>query len=216
MTSTPHNPAKFKCARCVAAVLIAFTFAGCVEEKVIYNRPMLGSLPNAQTGQVVTAPKGWAAPQFGDGLEPQATGSDGKPKSGADTLVIERGKERIMLARSGRELMIHIYRALEKEDRRFFVDQVLSEKTRTECYQKGVKPELLFDGLLEIGDEVVELFNAMPQGEGTPGVLMKPIGGGLFRLEVDPRRVRDSRFQGFDMIMEKGQWRLKWFIEKSA
>ncbi len=197
-----------------SAVMLCCSLVACVEEKVIYNRPMLGSLPNAQTGQVVTAPKGWSAPQFGAGLGPQEIGADGKPKSGADTLVIENGKQRTMLARTGRELMIHIYRALEKDDRRFFVDQVLSERTRTECYQRGVQPEKLFDGLVEIGDEVVELFNSMPQGEATPGVLMNPIGGGLFRLEVDPRRVRDSRFQGFDMIMENGQWRLKWFVEK--
>jgi hypothetical protein len=188
---------------------------GCAqEEKVIYNRPMLGALPNAQTGQVITAPRGFTGPAFGAGLQPQEIGPDGKPKTGADTLIIEKDRKRQMLARTGRELMIHIYRALEKEDRQFFVDEVLSDRTRTECYQRGVQPGVLYDGLLEVGDEVVELFNAMPQGEATPGVLMNPIGGGLFRLEVDPRRVRDSRFQGFDMVMERGQWRLKWFVEK--
>jgi hypothetical protein len=209
-TTSLHAPVLLIC------TLVAISLPGCTEEKVIYNRPMLSSLPNAQTGQVVTAPKGWASPQFAGGVEPQAIGADGKPKTGADTLIIENGKSRTMLSRTGRELMIHIYRALEKEDRQFFVDEILSERTRTECYRNGVQPEKLFDGLLEIGDEVVELFNAMPQGEATPGVLMNPIGGGLFRLQVDPRRVRESRFNGFDMIMEKGQWRLKWFLEKNA
>lgn len=195
-------------------LLVSFLAAGCVEEKVIYNRPILGGLPNAQTGQEVTAPKGYTGPAFGAGLQPQETGPDGKPKTGADVLIIEKDRKRLMLARTGRELMIHIYRSLEKEDKQFFVDEVLSERTRSECYQRGVQPDLLYEGLLEVGDEVVELFNAMPQGEATPGVLMNPVGGGIFRLEVDPRRVKDSRFQGFDMVMERGQWRLKWLIEK--
>lgn len=193
----------------------ALALTACVEEKVIYNRPMLGGLPNAQTDQVITPPRGFGSGTFGAGLEPQTIGADGKPKTGADTLIIERDRKRLILSRTGRELMIHIYRSLEKEDRQLFVDEVLSERTRAECYQRGVQPGVLFDGLLEVADEVVELFNAMPQGEATPGVLLNPIGGGIFRLEVDPRRVKDSRFQGFDMVMERGQWRLKWLIEKA-
>jgi hypothetical protein len=52
----------------------------------------------------------------------------------------------------------------------------------------------------------------MPQGERTPGFLLEPKGGGVFRVQVRTRKAATLKLVGLDMIMERGNWKLRWFV----
>lgn len=177
-----------------AAILAAM--AGC-EERVVYNNPMLAGLPGAETSMTITGPAG---------AGPDPTVVRGKlrrtDESGNITLV----------ARAPRHLMKHIYDTVFNNEPRLFLDQVLSKVTKDEYDARGVDEMEAFNTLREHREDIHALFNAMPRGEMTPGVFLQPLGGRVHRLCVYGLAARDLRWNGFDMVMEDGNWKLRWFV----
>lgn len=174
--------------------------AGCATEtRVVREKPWLSGLPGVEGGAA-------------------AVGVEGEFRSAAfeapeDNLVIVNAdKSKTLIARNGRHLMIHIYNTLMEYDRELFVSQVLSEKTKAEFRQRGRDPREAFDMLLAQENDIVTLFNLMPQGERTPGFLLEPQGRAVFRVQVRSRRAETLKLVGFDMIMERGNWKLRWFV----
>lgn len=122
----------------------------------------------------------------------------------------ESGQVRLV-ARSGNDLIVHIYETLRDGEKDLFTDQILSTRTRGEYIARGKSPGDAFDDLRARSDDVVDLFNMMPHGEFTPGVFLKPIGKDTFRLEVTGLAARDINWTAMDMVIEGGQYKLIWF-----
>jgi hypothetical protein len=159
---------------------------------------MLGGLPGAESGMPVVRGDNYVDPT----VVPE------------DKLVVEDPltKKKTLTAKSGRHLMVHIYNALAQDDKETFTDQVLSQQTREECAQKNVDPGECFEELKRRKDDVVALFNAMPGGEYTPGVYVKSLGPKAERIQVEGLAAKDLTWTGMDMVMEKGNWKLRWFV----
>jgi hypothetical protein len=178
---------------CVAAL------GGCAtESRVVSWNPILGRLPGAETQIPVTGPRG----SYTDPTKlPEAKVREEAP-DGTVTL----------RARTGRQLMQHIYTTLRDGERDLFTEQVLSRRTRSEFEVRGHDPREAFDMLLARGGDVQALFDAMPMGEQTPGVFLESVGDGVLRFRVSGRSAMDLRWTGIDMVMEDGSYRLRWFV----
>ncbi len=184
----------------VLALCIACSIAlsGCeMERRVVRYNPPLGRVPGAQAGMAVTGPRGELIDPSVPGFEPVVEHEDGSVT---------------LRARTGRHLMSHIARVLLGDDEKLFVSQVLSEVTRREYAERGLDPVEAFKTLQEHENDVRALFRAMPMGEHTPGVIQQSLGAKTRRLILDGPMVQGMRWVGMDMVQEKGEWRLRWFV----
>lgn len=182
---------------CTVLVLCAVP-SGCVEERVANYRPMLGGLPGAESGMPVSGVPGRTT-------DPTVVQED--------RLVIENAdKSKTLVARTARHLMVHLYSTLREGDEQLFLDQVLSQRTKDEYYERGMDAREAFRTLKERQRDIERLFDAMPMGEYTPGFFLRPVGGGVQRLEVQGPASRELAWTGIDMVMEKGNFRLRWFV----
>lgn len=171
---------------------------GCVEETIISNRPFLAGVPGAVTGRPVTAPTG-------------ARESDATPP---DQLIVQTpdGKTEL-IARTGRQLMIHIFNTLNDDDADLFVDQVLSEMTKQEFYQRGLDPKEAFIEMQRRREDIDALFALIPMGESTPGAIVTNQGRKTLRIELVGMAARGLTWRGMDMTLEKGNFKLRWFVD---
>lgn len=172
----------------VSAVLCACTY-----EKTVYWRPALAAAPGAVTGgePFNEKPKGYRDPTQVEGGRIRLEDEDGRD---------------VLVARSARHLMAHIYATIENEERDLFTRQVLCEATREEFRARGMDPGEAFDMLRnEHRADIAALFGRMPMGEYSPGVTMRPIGGGVTRVAMDRRAADGLRWRGFDMVWEGGR-----------
>lgn len=185
-----------------AILLCVIALAGCATRtRVVKYNPLLGGLPGAESQTPIVR-------DLGEYQDPTAISPD--------KLVTEEepGKKRLV-ARTGRHLMIHIYNTLDKGDKELFVREVLSKATKAECFERGVVPGDAFDYLVSRREDIDELFAMMPGGEHTPGVFVQPVGGGAQRIEVTGMGTEKLAWTGFDMVMEGGNWKLRWFTSGS-
>lgn len=200
--SRPGRPgaASARSARCLALCsLLSLLLPSCkTETKVVKYHPMLGGLPGAESSMPIVRDDNYKDPT----VVPEDKLSVEDPVTHKKTLT----------AKCGRHLMVHIYNALSQNDKATFVDQILSTVTKEECAQRGVDPGACFDELVRRKDDVVALFNAMPGGEFTPGVYVENLGPKAERIQVQGLAAKDLTWTGMDMVMEKGNWKLRWFV----
>lgn len=195
---------------------VASALIGCQsEERIVRYRPMLATVPGATFGTEPVGPrfKGEYVDPTGtktpEGMLANAEGEEEPPES---ELVIELpdGTKRLV-STTGRHLMSHIINTIDADDREMFLDQVLSDLTKEEFLERGMDPGLAFDELKKRRADIMKLFNKMPMGEFTPGMLMKNVGGGVQRLQVFGAAASELRWTFMDMRFEHGQWKLRWF-----
>lgn len=177
----------------------ACLLGGCTETKVVRRTSQLGGLPGAESGSPDIRDFGDAYKDPGELSldELRETQPDGSVK---------------LYAKTGRHLMIHIYNTLEQDDKKLFVSQVLSDMTKRECIERGVDPGQCFDLLKAHEQDIRDLFDRMPAGERTAGIYPKSLGDNVTRVELGPRGDQDLLWGGFDMVMERGNQRLRWFV----
>lgn len=206
-TPTPLDPysplVRVPAATITLSIGILFgSLSACVETRVTKWNPMLGGLPGATSGMPVTTenrfnfPSPTVAPERGIRQENDAG-------------------EVTLHARSARHLMSHIYTTLQQDERDLFAEQVLSSITRAEFLARGRDPAEAFDMLKARQNDVFKLFDIMPAGEYTPGVIWNKLGQidgkNLVRIGVSGLAARGLQYTYFDMVMERGSWRLRWF-----
>lgn len=189
-------------------VVVVFWFgilAGCVEERVVYNNPFLGRIPGAQSGTPVSAPKG------------ARTDTRFDPKSDPGTLRVEHPDGSITLvAKTGQQLFRHLMTTLREDDPDLFVDEVLSERTRQEYYDRGIDPSQAFVTIKEREADLNKLYRALPMGEFTPGIFAEDLGDRTRRVALYGKEAQGLAWNGFDMVLEKGNWRLRWFVSPGS
>ena len=198
-------PRLLLCALCVSAS------TSCEREEKIHNyKPFFSGLEGAKTQTPATVEQSKKVPI------PEAEAGDkvGLIKENKDGSVT-------LISKSGRNLMSHILRTLADEEdavvakelKDQFVKQVLSEITRAEYRERNLDPEIAYTELKKQRKEIAKLFNRMPMGEYSPNVLMEQIGKNLIRVKLTGQAKKGmERWTGFDMILEKGNWRLRWFV----
>lgn len=190
------NSARFAIRYSLLAV--SLFLPACVEERVVYDRPLLSGLPGTETSRPVTGPRY-------SGPDPRAEVAD-------DQIVVKNPDgTKTLIAKTGRHLMIHIHNALQEDDAATFVDQILSEQTREEYYRRGLDPVEAFKTLKKHRADVKKLFDQMPMGEYTPGLYVRNMPGKITRLEANGSGIRDLDWIAIDMVMEQGNWKLVWF-----
>lgn len=184
----------------VVSLALGAALLGCqTEERVVRYRPMLSSVPGAVSG---TAPTGRSVD--GRTVDPTAVTEE--------SLVLELPDGSIrLISRTGLHLMTHIINTIDANDSELFVDQVLSEVTKQEFYQRGLDPVEAFVELKRRREDILKLFNMIPQGEYTPGVFIRHVGGGVQRIQIPGQVPQGYRWDFMDIKMEKGQYRLRWF-----
>jgi hypothetical protein len=188
--------------RWVIAALAAALGAGCQrEERIINYKPFLSGLEGAksQTPAVQERPAArQAASEEGDSADSLVR----KNPDGTTTL----------LSRSGLHLMHHIRTQLAGDNAQLFADQVLCTVTREEYVARGLDPREAFKTLKPDLPEISKLFARMPLGEHSPNVNIETVGRNIFRVQLRGRAADGLKFTGFDMMLEKGHWRLRWFV----
>jgi hypothetical protein len=124
--------------------------------------------------------------------------------------------EIVLRSRTARDLMVHIQRALtdpnRELERELFTEHVLSDKTWQEYESRGLPPERAYEELLGRRDDVLLLFNRIgPLGQNSPQVIMQSLGDNVIRLQVTGLAREGLSWTFMDMILEGGNWRLRWF-----
>lgn len=176
----------------VVASALCAGLSGCTYEKTVYWRPALSAAPGAVSGGETFSekPKGYRDPTQLDDGRIRVQGEDGSP---------------VLVARTARHLMAHIYTTLKEEERELFVTQVLCEQTRAEFRERQMSPGEGFDYLKQNEQDIALLFGRMPMGEFSPGVISRQISGGVTRVTLNKAAAEGLRWRGFDMVWEGGR-----------
>ncbi len=188
------------------AALAAAALGGCQrEERVVHYKPFLAGLEGVQTQAPAVAEK---APQPLAGADLPVTAE------GKDPLVIEnKDGSKTLLSRCGLHLMHHIQKTLAAGDDKLFASQVLCQASRDEYLARGLDPREAFKALKPREVEIAKLFARMPLGENSPNVTVETVEKNIFRIQLRGQAAKGLEgYTGFDMVLEKGNWRLRWFV----
>ncbi|MFK7884290.1 MAG: hypothetical protein AB8F26_08945 [Phycisphaerales bacterium] len=170
---------------------------GCVEERIVGAKGLLVGLPGAETSlptnRSARKPDILATPEGGI-----------REEIDADTVILH--------AKSVQHLMSHIVHAIQHDEELLFVEQILSTATLEEFRLRRVEPALGFREMVRRQRDVFKLFNAMPFGEGTPGLRLELIGPNQFRLALPKSAYGDLNWVGIDAVFEDQNFKLRWFV----
>jgi hypothetical protein len=195
--------------------LCCFALSGCqVEQRVIRKKQWFEGLPGVeQGGQPVRAdaPDAPSTPLASTGPQiPENKLREVVPASPNAPAQVT------LISRTGRHLLVHIYETLRDNERELFAEQVLSERTREEFLSRGFSATDAFDLLKAQEEQVVTLLQQIPDAEATPGVRMLAVGNRVQRVLLGANAMASQQLSpglvGIDMVMERGSWRLRWFV----
>lgn len=182
----------------ITLAMSAIIPGACTYEREVRRNSVLSKLQEAQQGNLTPVEPRTVHPVF---ALPQGQ------------IRVEDEQGNITLyAKSVRHLMDHIISTIENDERDLFVDQVLSTITRDEFTQRGLDPGLAFDELKARRRDVYRVFHFMPFGEGTPGLYLESIDQNIFRLAVSRSGHKDLYWIGIDIVFERGNYKLRWFV----
>lgn len=183
---------------CLVAGAALGLAGGCVETRVTQvNKPMFAGLPGVESGG------GSLASVFNPSSRPEIL----QPVE--EIRVVNADGTITLRAPTVRDLMRHILETVMRDEEEVFTQQVLSAITRREFVERGYDPREAFRELKRRQGDVRRLFQAMPMGEFTPGIMLRPIGKNMFRLHSEGDRSMPWRFM--DVVFEGGDYRLRWF-----
>jgi hypothetical protein len=115
----------------------------------------------------------------------------------------------ILLSRSPRELIANLYETLQDNETQLIEEQIISAKTKRAYLAERKPASEAVAWLFKNRKDVEALIAAMPAGEQTPGVFMKPLGGNAFRLTMGAgSEMLDVKFRTLDVVIEQGRFRL--------
>lgn len=200
---TLYSPIHSKHAICtlIACLIGLLLIAGCTPyERVVSRTSLLSSLEDTNdTGNVPTKKASRTLPDF---LRNPDEGIRVEDEDGTITLY----------TKSIRQLMTQITLCIQNDERDLFVEQVLSQITKDEFYERNLDPGFAFDELVARQRDIFRMFYFMPMGEYTPGLFTKSIGRNVFRLQLSRARNEELYWIGIDSVFEKGNYRLRWFV----
>ncbi|USN99078.1 MAG: hypothetical protein H6810_13160 [Phycisphaeraceae bacterium] len=182
---------------CACVLMCLLALAGCVETRVIpANKPFMSGLPGTQGGAFRL---------------PAQSAADNNPLAAKPGELRTTNPDGTVTLRSPtvRDLMRHILETIMADDQGAFTRDLLSDETRREFAERGYDPGEAFKELKRRREDIRRLFQAMPAGEFTPGVMMKPIGRNMFRLHAGGDPTMQWTFM--DVVFDRGDYKLRWF-----
>lgn len=210
MTRAANNPRRATVRGALLAVVgVALLLGACAQdERTVRYKPFFSGLEGVETQTPPVYDNGHALVEADRGKAAPATAP------GEDELVVKtKDGRKFLIARSGVQLMHHIQTQLQGDDAELFANQVLCEATRQEFRERGIDPKQAFVALKVREREIAKLFARMPMGEHSPSVLMETLGGNVFRVKLTGAAAKGLEgWTGFDMVLEKGNYRLRWFL----
>lgn len=174
------------------------TLCGCTYERIVSQSGLLTGLDGAES-KIPPKRQARALPDF---LRTPEGGIRIENEDGTITLY----------SKSVRQLMAHISTTIGNNERELFVEQVLSERTKDEFYERGLDPGLAFDELKRRERDIGRLFYFLPMGEYTPGVYMQTIGRNVFRIKLSKVTNESLYWIGMDVVFEDSNFKLRWFL----
>jgi len=201
VTPDRENPGRVRAG--LLGVVVVVAGAGCQpEQKIVNYKPFMAGLEGVQT-QTPAVVEQQKTPAI---LAAESAPADGLIQENPDGT-------KTVHSRSGLQLMSNIQRTLADNDAKLFAEQILSELTREEYLERGLDPTEAFKTLKPEEREIAKLFARMPLGEHSPNVTQEVIGRNIFRVRVTGQSMRGlEKWTGFDMVLENGNWRLRWFV----
>ena len=185
---------------------VALAAMGCEREvKVVKYKPFLSGLEGVQTQMPAVSDK----PKT-----PLAAPDD--PVIGEDDALVQTNPDgtKTLISRCGLHLMHHIQKTLADGDEKLFAEQVLCQATRDEYTGRGLDPRESYRTLKPKQMDIAKLFARMPLGENSPNVTMDTVGRNIFRVHLVGQAAKGlDGYKGFDMVLEKGNWKLRWFVQ---
>ncbi len=112
----------------------------------------------------------------------------------------------VLTSRSPRYVVLHLREMLISGELELLHDQLLSEYTKDGLRARGRESWEWVEELSADRREVLKLLARMPRGELTPGLVMKPMGDGVYRLRTQRRK--DLKYSSVDFIWEGGMCKL--------
>lgn len=215
--------------RCAAMVMLVLV-CGCAEERVVKVKGLMEGIPGAEGGwskdlareEGASAPaRGMWEPLLGEFEKGKAVeGAEGEEGAkaagdGVETRAIAAGLRKVnkdgsvlLVSKSPSDVMYHVMSTLRNKEHSLLFDQVLSEMTKAEYLRRGMEPRDAVKWLAKHEGDIADLFSTLPMGEQTPGVYMESIGRNMFRLEAPVAMRGEVRLTRFDVVIEKGEFRL--------
>ncbi len=182
----------------VLVVVASMGTVGCTQTRVIRAHTPMAGLPGATGGlRVGTKLQGY--------IDPTAT-------PGGRNFILRDDGEVELIAKTGDHLLKHLSGVVRTRNKQMFVDQLLSEVTKQEFIDRGLEPGLAFDMLVEREADFRAMRSRMSLGERTPGVSMYKLGKRVYRVKATGLATRGLAWIGYDMVFERGNWKLRWFI----
>jgi len=186
------------CMSALFGVALSVYMSGCTYERVVSRSSILSGIEGAES----KIPEKKAARPLPDFLRTPDEGIRVVDEDGSVTLY----------SKSIRQLMAQITSTLQNGERELFVEQVLSQRTKDEFYERGLDPGMAFDELLKHYRDIGRLFYFMPMGEYTPGLYLETVGKNTFRLKISRIRNESLYWIGIDTVFEENNYRLRWFV----
>lgn len=195
--------------RAAVILLAALTLAACEQERVVSVKgglSGLGKLPGAASNIPESA---YEKPTDGDRFQKLLDKDQpGQPVEGKPLRRQLDNGEIYLISRSPRELISHLYDTLQNDERALLESQVLAERTKRAYRAAGKPPADAADWIFRNRKWIEDLIAAMPAGEQTPGVFMKPLGDNAFRLTLNGSELLDLRYKALEVVIEEGRFRL--------
>ncbi len=114
----------------------------------------------------------------------------------------------VLVSRSPRELILHLYETLRDNELELLEEQVISQRAKQAYLASRKSPKDAVAWLVKHRKDVEELLATMPAGEQTPGVFMKPLGNNAFRLNSADAAALGLKLRRVDVVVEQGRFRL--------
>lgn len=110
--------------------------------------------------------------------------------------------------RSPSEVMYQVMTTLQNDEHDLLLEQVIADRTKRAYTTKGRDPGEAIDYLVKHKNDIASLFATFPMGDQTPGVHLESIGRNAFRLSAPVAMAQELRLHSFDVVIERGQFRL--------
>jgi hypothetical protein len=207
---------------------VALLLAACKpEEKIVNYKPFFSGLEGAETQTPGVFEKPASKEPAAPSAKPGTASADGRTpeqvnEDAAKLQVTNPDGSITLISKNGLQLMRHIERCLGEGDARLFAEQVLSAETAREFRERGKDPREALAMLMPHQRDIGKLFSRLPLGEHSPNVILETVGRNVWRVRIDDQAafaMRDrttgtpAKYRGFDMVLENGNWRLRWFLE---
>lgn len=196
----------------IAASLLGTSF-GCVEERVVAVRGNLQSLSGASGGyQLGPDTKRPPSKDFESTLaradESAGRSAPGEPIEGRPLRRLMPDGSILLISRSPRHVMIHLFETLRDEEDDLLLSQVISGRLRDQYEKRGEDPRKIVRELRRERREIVKLMTSMPMAEQTPGALMRTTDRNVFEITAPGGPALDQKFKRISVVIEQGSFRL--------